>query len=159
MPVRAFRSITRMTVERMDHVGVIVEDLAEAVAFFVDLGLEVEGEAEIEGKVVDRLLALEGVQTRIAMLRTPDGCGGIELTEFRRPAMVRADELAGSNASGLRHLAFAVDDIEGTLARLQARGAELIGELAQYDNSYRLCYLRGPAGIIVELAEKVSAES
>jgi catechol 2,3-dioxygenase-like lactoylglutathione lyase family enzyme len=142
-----------MTIRSMHHVGVVVGDLAAATEFFLALGLELEGEASVEGEVVDRLIALAGVRSEIAMLRTPDGASRIELTEFKRPESPEGDRRAPSNAPGLRHLAFEVDDVDATLAALRARGGELVGELATYGTSYRLCYVRGPEGVIVELAE------
>jgi catechol 2,3-dioxygenase-like lactoylglutathione lyase family enzyme len=141
----------------MDHVGVVVDDLKAAMAFFVELGMELEGEAPIEGPWADRVNALEGVRVDIAMMRTPDGHGRLELTKFHTPTAVRAEpENALGNTLGLRSVMFAVDDIDATVARLRAHGAQLIGELAQYQDSYRLCYVRGPAGIIVALAEQLS---
>jgi len=139
----------------MDHVGVIVEDLADAVAFFVELGLEPHGETPVEGDWVDRIVGLEGVRAQIAMLQTPDGHGRVELAKFHTPSTDGGYEPAPSNAAGIRHIAFAVEDIDAVLARLRARGAELIGELGRYRDSYRLCYVRGPEGIIVELAEQI----
>ncbi len=144
-----------MTIQRMDHVGVVVEDLADAVAFFATLGLELQGEAPVEGDWVDRIVGLEGVQAQIVMLQTPDGHGRLELTKFHTPSTEDGDLRAPANASGIRHVAFAVDDIDAVLARLRARGAELVGELGRYQDSYRLCYVRGPAGIIIELAERI----
>jgi catechol 2,3-dioxygenase-like lactoylglutathione lyase family enzyme len=145
-----------MTIQRMDHVGVVVDDLEDAVAFFLALGLELEGEASVGGEWVDRIVGLEGVQAQIAMLQTPDGHGRLELTEFQTPSGDGGDQHAAANAAGIRHIAFAVEDIEAVLARLQARGAELVGELGRYKDRYRLCYVRGPAGIIVELAQRIS---
>jgi catechol 2,3-dioxygenase-like lactoylglutathione lyase family enzyme len=139
----------------MDHVGIIVDDLADAVAFFVELGLELQGEAQVEGDWVDRVVALDGVRAQIAMLQTPDGHGRIELSKFHTPPAEGGYQRAPANASGIRHVAFAVDDIDATLARLLARGAELVGELERYRDSYRLCYVRGPEGILVELAEQI----
>ena len=139
----------------MDHVGIVVDDLADAVAFFVELGLELQGEASVEGDWVDRIIGLEGVRAQIAMLQTPDGHSRLELTEFHTPSTDGGYQRAPANASGIRHVAFAVEDIEGVLARLGACGAELVGELGRYQDSYRLCYVRGPAGIIVELAEQI----
>jgi len=144
-----------MTIRRMDHTGIVVEDLADAVAFFVELGLELEGEASVEGDWVDRIVGLEGVRAQIAMLQAPDGHGRIELTQFQSPSPGGGDGHAPANALGIRHVTFAVDDIEAVVARLQARGGELIGELVRYRDSYRLCYLRGPQGIIIELAEQI----
>ena len=146
-----------MTIQRMDHVSVVVDDLEAAIAFFVDLGMELEGEAPIEGPWVDRVNALDGVRVNIAMMRTPDGHSRLELTKFHAPAAVSPEpENALANTLGLRSVMFAVDDIDATVARLRAHGAELIGEVAQYQDSYRLCYIRGPEGIIVALAEQLS---
>ena len=145
-----------MTIQGMHHVSVVVDDLEAAKEFFVGLGMELEGEAPIEGPWVDRVNALDGVRVDIAMMRTPDGHGRLELTKFHHPAVVRADpENALGNTLGLRSLMFAVDDLDATVADLRAHGAELIGELAQYQDIYRLCYARGPEGIIVALAEEL----
>jgi catechol 2,3-dioxygenase-like lactoylglutathione lyase family enzyme len=140
---------------RMDHVSVVVEDLEAAKAFFVELGLEVEGEAPLEGPTVDQLNAIEGVRTDIAMLRTPDGHGKLELTKFHSPTAVSAGRESTPNTLGLRSVMFVVDDIEAAVAGLRAHGGDLIGELVQYENIYRLCYVRGPEGIIVALAEQL----
>ena len=140
-----------MTLQRMDHVGVIVDDLAGAIEFFTKLGLEVQGRFSVGGADVDRIVGLEGVENDAAMMQTPDGHGRLELIQFNAPP-AEGDAHAPANTRGLRHLCFAVDDIEATLARLQA---ELVGELVDYGNSFRLCYVRGPEGIIVELAEKI----
>ncbi len=145
-----------MTIERMDHVGIVVEDLDAATAFFVELGLEVEAEAAVEGRWVDHVVGLDEVRVDIVMVRTPDGHGRLELTKFRTPAAVGAEPNAPANTLGIRRIMFAVDDIEDVLARLRAHGAELVGEVAQYEDSYRLCYVRGPEGIIVALAEQLS---
>jgi catechol 2,3-dioxygenase-like lactoylglutathione lyase family enzyme len=144
-----------MTVQRMDHVGIVVDDLAEAIAFFVELGLELQGETPVEGDWVDRIVGLEGVRAQIAFLQTPDGHGRIELTRFLSPLAADGDRRAPANAPGIRHVTFAVEDIDAILTRLKARGAELVGELGRYEDRYRLCYVRGPAGIIVELAEQL----
>jgi catechol 2,3-dioxygenase-like lactoylglutathione lyase family enzyme len=144
-----------MTIQRMDHVGIVVDDLAAAIAFFVELGLELQGEGEVEGGWVDRVVALEGVRAQIAMLQTPDGHGRIELAKFHAPSGGAGDRHAPANAPGIRHVSFAVDDIDAVLARLRARGAELVGEVQRYRDSYRLCYVRGPEGIIVELAQPI----
>ena len=143
-----------MTIERMDHVSVVVDDLPAAIIFFTTLGMSLEGQAAVEGPSVDRLCGLEGVQADIAMMRTPDGHGRIELTKYRHPPLVAAEPPA--NVRGLRQIRFAVDDLDATVTRLRAEGAELVGEVVQYEESYRLCYLRGPAGIIVALAENIS---
>ena len=146
-----------MALLRMDHVGIVVEDLAAAIAFFGELGLEVEGEMPVEGPWVDRVCGLDGVQVDIAMMRTPDGHSRVELTKFRSPAAISAEpKVAPANTLGLRSIMFAVDDIDDTVARLRARGAELVGEVVQYEDIYRLCYLRGPEGIIVALAQPLS---
>ena len=146
-----------MTIQRMDHVSVVVDDLEAAKAFFVELGMELEGEAPIEGRWVDRVNALDGVRVDIAMMRTPDGHGRLELTKFHSPEAVSAQpENALGNTLGLRSIMFAVDDIDAAVAGLRARGAQLVGEVAQYQDSHRLCYVRGPEGIIVALAEQLS---
>ena len=146
-----------MTIQRMDHVSVVVDDLEAAKAFFVELGMELEGEAPIEGPWVDRVNGLDGVRVDIAMMRTPDGHGRLELTKFRTPTVISAEpQNALGNTLGLRSIMFSVDDIDSAVAGLRAHGAELIGEIAQYQDSYRLCYVRGPAGIIVALAEPLS---
>jgi len=147
-----------MTVERMDHVGIVVDDLEAAKAFFVELGLDVQGEWPAEGEWVGRVIGLEGVQADAAMLQTPDGNGRVELVKFRAPASPQGDRDAPANAPGLRHLTFEVDDLDATLARLRDHGAELVGEIERYEDVYRLCYIRGPVGIIVELAERIDSE-
>ena len=142
---------------RMDNVAIVVDDLAAAIDFFVNLGMELEGEAPIEGRSVDRVNGLDGVRVDIAMMRTPDGHGRLELTKFHAPTAVSAEpENALGNTLGLRSIMFAVDDIDAALAGLRTHGAELIGEVVQYEDSYRLCYVRGPEGIIVALAEQLS---
>ena len=143
-----------MTLPRMDNVLLVVDDLEAVKAYFAELGLELEGEAVVEGQSVDRLIGLDGVRATIASMRTPDGHGRIELDKFHSPAAVRVEpEDAPVNALGIRRIMFAVDDIESVLARLQAHGAELVGEVVQYEDAYQLCYVRGPEGIIVALAE------
>ncbi len=144
-----------MAVQRMDHVGIVVDDLAAAIGFFAELGLELSGEGSIEGAVVDRIVGLDDVRTDVAFMRTPDDHSQLELIKFHSPVSEDESPPAPANAPGIRHLTFAVDDIDATLAGLQAHGAELVGELEQYETSYRLCYVRGPAGIIIELAEKL----
>jgi catechol 2,3-dioxygenase-like lactoylglutathione lyase family enzyme len=145
-----------MTVQHLEHIGVVVDDLAAATAFFTALGLEVEGDASVEGPLVDRINGLEGVRADVVILRTPGGGSKLELAKYHSPSYVGADGPPPPNAPGLRHVLFVVDDIEASLGSLQAHGGELVGELVNYENSYRLCYVRGPAGIIVELAEKIS---
>jgi catechol 2,3-dioxygenase-like lactoylglutathione lyase family enzyme len=145
-----------MTIKRMDHVSVIVDDLPAAIAFFTTLGVTLEGQMPVEGPWVDRLNGLQGVLVDIAMMRTPDGHGRVELTTFRHPELVRAEPaIAPPNTLGLRQIMFAVEDLDDTVARLRAHGAEPVGEVVQYEDKYRLGYLRGPAGIIVALAEEL----
>jgi catechol 2,3-dioxygenase-like lactoylglutathione lyase family enzyme len=148
-------TIEQMAIQRMEHVGIVVDDLAAAIEFFVELGLEPRGKGQVEGSWVDRIVALDGVKAELAMLRAPDGHGEIELVKFHSPPIPTADPNAPANTPGLRHLAFLVEDIDAVVAGLQARGTELMGELVRYENSYRLCYVRGPEGIIIELAEKI----
>jgi len=145
-----------MTVQRLEHIGIVVDDLAAATAFFVALGLEVEGEASVEGGSVDRINGLKGVRADVVILRTPDDSSKLELAKYRSPSYEGHDGPAPPNAPGIRHILFLVDDIEASLAGLRAHGGELVGELVNHENSYRLCYVRGPAGTIVELAEKIS---
>ena len=152
---QGFPTIEGMAIKRMDHVGINVDDLTAATEFFVELGLELEGETTVEGSLVDRLVGLEGVQSDIAMMQTPDGSARIELSKFHSPPSPSADPQAPMNAPGIRHLTFAVDDIDAVLEGLRAHGAELVGEVENYEDVYRLCYVRGPAGIIVELAEEI----
>lgn len=144
-----------MTIQRMDHVGIVVEDLAAAKAFFVELGLELQGEASVEGGWVDRVVGLEGVRSEIAMMETPDGHGRLELTKFHAPPSQGGDRHAPANTPGIRHVTFAVDDIDAVVASLRTHGGELVGEVERYEDIYRLCYVRGPEGIIVELAERI----
>ena len=145
-----------MTVQRLDHVSVVVGDLEAAIGFFRELGMELENRMPVEGPWVDRVNAIDGVRVEIAMMTTPDGHGKLELTKFSAPAAIGAEERnATPNMLGLRSVMFAVDDIDDTVARLRNHGGELIGEIAQYEQIYRLCYLRGPAGIIVALAEQL----
>ena len=144
-----------MTIQRMDHVGIVVDDLAAATEFFVELGLELQGEGSVEGRWVDRIVGLDGVRAEIAMLQTPDGHSRVELSKFHSPSAQGGDRQAPANAPGIRHITFAVEDIDAVVAGLRARGAELVGELERYEDSYLLCYVRGPEGIIVELAERI----
>ncbi len=145
-----------MTIKRLDHVSIVVEDLPAAVAFFTTLGLELEGEMPIEGEWVDRINGIEGIQVDIVMMRTPDGHGRLELTRFHNPPLVAIEPaVAPPNALGLRSIMFAVENVDDAVARLRAHGAELMGEIVQYEDLYRLCYMRGPAGIIVALAEEL----
>ena len=145
-----------MTIQRLDNVGIVVEDLDAAIAFFTELGMELEGKAQIEGIWADRTVGLDGVRSVIAMMRTPDGHGKLELTKYHTPAAIGASpQKPPPNTLGLHRVMFAVDDIEDVLARLRAHGAELVGDVAQYEDRYRLCYIRGPEGIIVALAEQL----
>ena len=145
-----------MTIQRMDNVAIVVDDLDAAIEFFTELGLELEGRAEIEGLFADQTVGLDGVRSDIAMMRTPDGHSKLELTKYHTPAASKADpQDPPPNTLGLHRVMFAVDDIDDTIARLRIHGAELLGEVAQYENVFRLCYLRGPAGIIVALAEQI----
>jgi len=145
-----------MTIQRMDNVGIVVDDLDAAIAFFTELGMEREGEAQIEGLWADRAVGLDGIRSDIALMRTPDGHSKLELTKYHSPAAIGArPQNPPPNTLGLHRVMFAVDDIDDTVARLRPHGAELLGEVAQYQDSYRLCYLRGPAGIIVALAEQL----
>jgi catechol 2,3-dioxygenase-like lactoylglutathione lyase family enzyme len=146
-----------MTIKRMDNVLIVVEDLQAATAFFAELGMELEGETQVEGPWVDRTVGLDGVRADITMMRTPDGHGRVELSQFHTPPAVRAEpENAPSNALGMRRIMFTVDDIDDVVARLRSHGAELVGEIAQYGDIYRLCFVRGPEGIIIGLAEQLS---
>ncbi len=143
-----------MPLKRMDNVLIVVDDLETTKAFFIALGLVLEGETTVEGPLVGKLIGLENVKATLAMLRTPDG-QGIELDKFHTPEAIRLGPVdAPMNALGLRRIMFAVDDIDGMLARMRARGAELIGEM-QYGEAYRLAYIRGPEGIVVALAEQL----
>jgi len=146
-----------MTIQRMEHVGIVIDDLAAATAFFVELGLELQGEGSVEGGWVDRVVGLEGVRVDYAMMETPDGHGRLELVKFHAPSGPGGDRHAPANTPGIRHLAFAVDDIDAVVASLRAHGGELVGEVENYEDIYRLCYVRGPEGIIVELAERIGS--
>lgn len=146
-----------MTLQRMDNVLIVVDDLEAAKAFFAELGMELEGETQVEGPWADSTVGLEGVRADIAMMRAPDGHGRVELSKFHAPPAVRAEpEGAPANALGIRRIMFAVEDIDDVVARLRDHGAELVGEIAQYEDIYRLCFLRGPEGIIIGLAEQLS---
>jgi catechol 2,3-dioxygenase-like lactoylglutathione lyase family enzyme len=145
-----------MTIKRLDHVSVVVEDLPAAVAYFTALGMAVEGEMPVEGPWVDRVNGLENVRVDIVMMRTPDGHGRLELTRFRSPGLVGVEPAAAPpNALGLRSVMFAVGSVDETIERLRGHGGELIGEVVRYKDLYRLCYVRGPGGIIVALAEEL----
>ena len=152
---KALATVERMTIQRLEHVGIVVDDLEAAKAFFVALGLELHGEGQVEGGWVDRVVGLEGVRVEYAMLQPSDGDGGLELVKFHSPSVRGGDGHAPANTLGLRHVAFAVDDIDAAVATVRARGGELVGEVERYKDIYRLCYLRGPDGVIVELAERI----
>src|SRR4051812_20392555 len=145
-----------MTIQRMDNVLIVVDDLEAAKAFFVELGMELEGETTVEGSWVDRVVGLSGVRADIVMMRTPDGHGKVELSKFHTPPAVRVEPAAApANALGIRRIMFAVEDVEEVVARLRRHGAELVGEIADYEDIYRLCFVRGPEGIIIGLAEQL----
>jgi catechol 2,3-dioxygenase-like lactoylglutathione lyase family enzyme len=146
-----------MTLQRMDNVLIVVDDLEAAKAFFAELGMELEGETTVEGPWADSVVGLPGVRADITMMRTPDGHGRVELSKFHTPVAVRTEpENAPSNALGLRRIMFAVEDLDDVVARLHGHGAELVGEVAQYEDVYRLCFLRGPEGIIIGLSERLT---
>lgn len=145
-----------MSIQRLDHISVVVDDLPAAIAFFTALGMTQDGKGLIQGDWVDRVNAIDGVKVDIVMMKTPDGHGKLELTKFHHPELVSLEPaIAPPNALGLRSVMFAVDSVDDAVARLRAAGGELIGEVAQYEDKYRLCYMRGPAGIIVALAEQL----
>ena len=145
-----------MTIKRLDHISIVIEDLPAAISFFTALGMSVEGEALVEGPTVDRLNAIDGVRAEIVMMRTPDGQGRLELTKFRNPELVEIQPaIAPPNALGLRSVMFAVDSVDEAVERLKGEGGDLVGEVVQYEDVYKLCYMRGPGGIIVALAEEL----
>lgn len=144
-----------MTVHRLDHAGLVVDDLPAAIAFFVDLGLELEGETTVEGEWVDQLVGLDGVRADLAFVRTPDGHGRVELSTFHSPAATGTAPCEPVNTPGIPRLTFLVDAVDDALERLHPHGAELVGEVAQYRNIYRYCYIRGPAGVIIGLVEEL----
>ena len=145
-----------MAIVRMDNVLIVVEDLEAVIAFFVELGMELEGKGPLDWVGAERVIGLEDVQQDVAMLRTPDGHGRVELAKFHRPnAITPEPKDPPANTLGIRRIMFAVDDIDDVIARLRSHGAELVGELERYENIFRLCYVRGPEGIIVGLAEQI----
>ncbi|MEW2298148.1 VOC family protein [Streptomyces sp. NPDC006743] len=145
-----------MAIQRMDNVGIVVEDMDAAVAFFVELGMELEGTARVEGRFADQCTGLDGVRCDIAMLRTPDGHSRLELAKYHSPAVISTEPRnRPHNVLGTHRVMFAVDDLEGTVARLRPHGAELLGEIARFEDSHLLCYLRGPEGVIVGLAQQL----
>jgi catechol 2,3-dioxygenase-like lactoylglutathione lyase family enzyme len=147
--------VGRVTLQRMDNVGIVVESLDAAISFFAELGLELEGRATIEGDWAERVTGLRDMRVEIAMMRTPDGHSRLEISRFLTPPPVADHRNAPVNALGYLRIMFAVEDIDDTLARLRSHGAELVGELAQYEDKYRLCYVRGPEGILIGLAEQI----
>jgi catechol 2,3-dioxygenase-like lactoylglutathione lyase family enzyme len=149
-----------MAIKKMDHVTIVIDDMPAAIAFFNLLGMELMGEAQVEGAWVDRICGLKDTRADIAMMRTPDGQGQIELTKYRNPPLVPVEPAtAPPNTLGIRQIMFQVEKIDDTVATLLAHGSELIGEVVQYEDYYRLCYMRGPAGIIIALAEELAKES
>jgi catechol 2,3-dioxygenase-like lactoylglutathione lyase family enzyme len=148
-----------MTVQRMDNVGIVVEDIDAAIAFFGDLGLELEGRTTVEGDWADGVTGLRGMRVEIAMMRTPDGHSRLEICRFLAPPVVADHRNAPVNSLGYLRVMFAVEDIDDTLARLGKRGAKLVGEAVQYENMYRLCYIRGPEGILIGLAQQLGQQA
>jgi catechol 2,3-dioxygenase-like lactoylglutathione lyase family enzyme len=146
-----------MTLKRMDNVGIVVESLDAAIPFFVELGLRLEGRATIEGEWAGRVTGLEAQRVEIAMLVTPDGHSRLELSRFLTPTVVADHRNAPVNALGYLRVMFTVDDIDETLVRLRGRGAQLVGEVVQYEEAYRLCYIRGPEGLLIGLAEELKS--
>lgn len=144
-----------MKIHRIDHVGIIVNDLPAAKAFFLDFGLEMLGEGEVEGEWVERIIGLNDVRETVVMLGIPDGQATLELVKFHTPSDENGIQPSFANTLGIRHIAFAVEDIEAVVAKLKKKGAELFGEIQTYENAYKLCYVRGPEGIILELAEQI----
>jgi catechol 2,3-dioxygenase-like lactoylglutathione lyase family enzyme len=145
-----------MTVKRMDNVGIVVEDLDAAIEFFTELGLELEGRAPIQGSWADAVTGLRDMRVEIAMMRTPDGHSRLEMSRFLAPAVVADHRTAPVNALGYLRIMFTVEDLDDTLARLRKRGARLVGEVARYEDVYRLCYIRGPEGTLIGLAEELT---
>jgi catechol 2,3-dioxygenase-like lactoylglutathione lyase family enzyme len=148
-----------MTVKRMDNVGIVVEDLDAAIGFFTELGLELEGRAPVEGRWAEGVTGLRDMRVEIAMLRTPDGHGRLELSRFLAPTVVADHRSAPVNALGYLRVMFAVEDLDDTLARLGRLGAKLVGDVVQYENTYRLCYIRGPEGILIGLAQQLGQQA
>ena len=148
-----------MTVKRMDNVGIVVENLDAAVAFFTELGLELEGRAPIEGPWADGVTGLKGQRVEIAMMKTPDGHSRLELSRFLAPAVIADHRNAPVNALGYLRVMFAVDDVDDTVTRLERRGAKLVGKMVQYEDMYRLCYIRGPEGVLIGLAEQLEPQA
>jgi catechol 2,3-dioxygenase-like lactoylglutathione lyase family enzyme len=147
-----------MAIKRMDNVGIVVEDLDAAIAFFTELGLELEGRMPIEGEWAEGVTGLPGMRVEVAMMRTPDGHSRLEMSRFVRPAVAEDHRRAPVNALGYLRVMFTVDDVDDTLARLRKHGAELVDRVVQYENAYRLCYVRGPEGILLGLAEELGQQ-
>lgn len=146
-----------MAIQRMDNVLIVVEDMDTVIGFFVEIGMELEGRGPAEGRWVEDIIGIEGVRQEVAMLRTPDGHGKVELAMFHTPKAISPEpRVAPANTLGIRRIMFAVDDIDDVVARLRARGAELVGKVVQFESVYRLCYVRGPEGIVVGLAEQLN---
>jgi catechol 2,3-dioxygenase-like lactoylglutathione lyase family enzyme len=144
-----------MGIQRMDHVGIVVDDLEAATEFFVELGMVLDGKATLGGDWVDRIIGLKGVQSDVAYLKAPNGDAALELSKFLSPPSQGESSGQPANTRGLRHISFLVDDIDVTVAGLRARDVELVGEVVRYENIYRVCYVRGPEGILVELAQQI----
>jgi catechol 2,3-dioxygenase-like lactoylglutathione lyase family enzyme len=144
-----------MKIHRIDHVGIVVNDLAAAKAFFLDFGLEVQWEGELEGEWVNNVVGLKDVKSEIAMLQTLDGQMSLELTKFHTPPSGKETQYPLANTLGIRHIAFVIEDIDAVVAKLKSKGIETFGEVQNYENIYKLCYIRGPEGIILELAEQI----
>ncbi len=147
-----------MKISKIDHVGIVVNDLSAAKAFFLDLGLELQGEAELEGEWLDRIVGLNGVRTALAFFQMPDGQTALELSKFYAPSGLKDVQQPLANTPGIRHIAFVVEDIDGIVSKLKKKGQEIFSEIQQYEESYKLCYIRGPEGIILELAEPVKGD-
>ena len=144
-----------MKIKRIDHIGITVRDISAAIQFFVDIGLELVGEDTVEGEWVGRIVGLTGVKSKIAMLRTPDGNVDIELSQFLTPPSVEGSQDALVNALGIRHICFAVEDVDGLVAKMKSKSMDVVGEIVNYENFYKLCYVRGPEGILLEFAERL----
>jgi catechol 2,3-dioxygenase-like lactoylglutathione lyase family enzyme len=145
-----------MTIRKIDHIGIVVQDLAAAKQFFLDLGLVLQGEATVEGEWVGKVIGLKNVKSDIAMLQTPDGVTSVELSKFHTPPSEKDMQVPSSNTLGIRHICFAVENLDAILTKLQKNGTELVGEVQNYENMYKLCYVRGPEGILLELAEQLT---
>jgi catechol 2,3-dioxygenase-like lactoylglutathione lyase family enzyme len=146
-----------MGVRSLDHVGVVVDDLEAAIAFFVDLGLEREEAGTVEGQWVDRIVGLDGVRAEVVLVRTPDGNGKLELIKYHSPSDDDGAHPSAANRLGIRHVSFVVDDLDTVIEGLRSKGLNTVGEVQDYEETFRLCYVRGPEGIIVELAEQIGS--